>query len=71
VTVQQLINVLQDRGWRVARTENETRQLQHESENLTVTLSGKPELLVPPGVLRTIQRLARLEEDGDALRGGV
>lgn len=69
MTVQQLIDMLQARGWRLARTENDIRHYQHDSVQLTVTLSGKLDLLVPPGILRLVRRSTQLEEDGDALRG--
>jgi predicted RNA binding protein YcfA (HicA-like mRNA interferase family) len=67
VTVQQLIDVLQQNGWRLTKTENDVRQYKHESNSRTVTVSGKLDLCVPQGMLRTLLRSARSGEAGDAL----
>jgi predicted RNA binding protein YcfA (HicA-like mRNA interferase family) len=67
VTVQQLIDVLEQNGWRLLKTENNVRQYKHEAELRTVTVSGKLDLWVPQGMLRTLLRSAQSGEAGDAL----
>jgi predicted RNA binding protein YcfA (HicA-like mRNA interferase family) len=62
VTVQQLIDVLQANGWRETKNEENFRRLQQETLRKTVTISGKLELTVPPGVLRAVRRHAQLQE---------
>ena len=71
MTVQQLIDVLQASGWRVTKAENDIRHLKHTSYQLTVTISGKLDLLVPPGIVKVIRRSTLLEEKNDALRGDL
>jgi predicted RNA binding protein YcfA (HicA-like mRNA interferase family) len=71
VTVQQVIDVLEQHGWRLTKAENDLRQYKHDSIQLGVTLSGKPTLRVPQGTLRTLLRSAQCGEIGDALRGNL
>ena len=71
MTVQQLIDMLQSKGWRLTNAENDIRHFKHSAIQLTVTLSGKLELLVPPGIVRLIRRGTQLEGDGDALRSNL
>ena len=71
MTVQQLIDMLQTNGWRLTKAENDVRHYKHDSIRLNVTLSGKLNLLVPPGILRMVRRSTQLEEGGDALRSDI
>ena len=71
MTVQQLIDMLQSNGWRLTNSENDMRQFKHTAISLTVTLSGKLDLLVPPGIVKMIRRSTQLVENGDALRGNL
>jgi predicted RNA binding protein YcfA (HicA-like mRNA interferase family) len=71
VTVQQLIDMLQATGWRLTKAENDLRHFKHPANKLTVTLSGKLDLLVPPGIVKVIRRSTQLEENNGALRGDL
>lgn len=71
MTVQQLIELMQRQTWRLEKVENDVRHFSHDSIPQPVTISGKLELLVPPGTLRVILRCIRLEDSGDALRGDL
>ena len=71
MTVQQLIDLLQTSGWRLTKSENDIRHFKHTTIPLTVTLSGKLDLLVPPGIVKMIRRSTQLGENGDALRGNL
>ena len=62
MTVQQLLEVLQNAGWRVTKTETACHSLVGETLRKTVTISGRLELTVPPAVLRTILRHAQIQE---------
>lgn len=62
VTVQQLIDVLQARGWRETTTDETCHRLHQETLHKTVTISGKLGLTVPPAVLRFAKRYAQIQE---------
>jgi predicted RNA binding protein YcfA (HicA-like mRNA interferase family)/predicted RNase H-like HicB family nuclease len=59
--VGELIRLLEDDGWRLARTRGSHRQYKHASKSGTVTVAGKPSLDVPPGTLNAILKQAGLE----------
>jgi hypothetical protein len=66
-----MIDMLQASGWRLTKSENDIRHFKHTGHPLTVTLSGKLDLLVPPGIAKVIRRSTQLEENNDALRGDL
>jgi predicted RNA binding protein YcfA (HicA-like mRNA interferase family) len=45
--VADLIRLLEEEGWRLARTRGSHRQYKHPSKLGTVTVAGKPSLDVP------------------------
>ena len=59
--VRDLLQLLEQEGWRVARTRGSHRQLKHAAKPGTVTVAGKPSADVPPGTLRAILKQARLQ----------
>ena len=62
VTVQEVIRGLEDAGWRTIKTDDELHQLDREDKGGLVTIVGKLELSVPPGVQRILWRHAQVEE---------
>jgi predicted RNA binding protein YcfA (HicA-like mRNA interferase family) len=61
VKVREIIKLLTDDGWALARTRGSHRQFKHPTKPGTVTVAGKPSLDIPPGTLRSILRQAGLE----------
>ena len=53
--IAELIRLLEEDGWRLARTRGSHRQYKHPSKPGTVTAAGKPSLDVPPGTLNRPQ----------------
>jgi predicted RNA binding protein YcfA (HicA-like mRNA interferase family) len=62
VKVAELIRLLEEDGWRLARTRGSHRQYKHASKPGTVTVAGKPSLDVPPGTLNSILKQAGLKK---------
>jgi len=63
VKVSELIRLLEEDGWRLARTRGSHRQYKHQSKPGTVTVAGKPSLDVPPGTLNAILKQAGLKKE--------
>lgn len=63
VKVGDLIRLLEEDGWRLARTRGSHRQYKHPSKPGTVTVAGKPSLDVPPGTLNSILKQAGLKKE--------
>jgi predicted RNA binding protein YcfA (HicA-like mRNA interferase family) len=61
--VVELIRLLEDDGWRLARTRGSHRQYKHPSKAGTVTVAGKPSLDVPPGTLNAMLKQAGLKRE--------
>jgi predicted RNA binding protein YcfA (HicA-like mRNA interferase family) len=61
VKVKDVIKLLEDDGWYLARTKGSHRQLKHQAKPGTVTVSGKPSVDVPPGTLNSILKQAGLK----------
>ena len=62
VTVEEVIKLLDSDGWRQTNNDESCRQFKHDTKTGTVTLSGKLEMVVPAGVLRSLRRHVQLEE---------
>jgi predicted RNA binding protein YcfA (HicA-like mRNA interferase family)/predicted RNase H-like HicB family nuclease len=62
--VSELIRLLEEDGWRLARTRGSHRQYKNPNKPATVTVAGKPSLDVPPGTLNSITEAGGSEEDG-------
>jgi len=63
VKVGELIRLLEDDGWRLARTRGSHRQYRHATKPGTVTVAGKPSLDIPPGTLNAILKQAGLKRE--------
>jgi predicted RNA binding protein YcfA (HicA-like mRNA interferase family) len=61
VKVREVIKLLEEDGWILARTTGSHRQFKHPSKPGTVTLSGKRNVDVPPGTLNSILKQAGLK----------
>lgn len=59
--VKEVIKLLEDEGWYLARTKGSHRQFKHSAKPGTVTVSGKPSVDVPPGTLNSILKQAGLK----------
>jgi predicted RNA binding protein YcfA (HicA-like mRNA interferase family) len=59
--VREVIKLLEQDGWYLARTKGSHRQLKHPTKSGTVTVSGKSGVDVPPGTLNSILKQAGLK----------
>jgi len=62
VKVGELIRLLEEDGWRLARTRGSHRQYKHPSKPGTATVAGKLSLDIPPGTLNSILKQAGLKK---------
>ncbi len=60
--VRALIKLLEDDGWYRARMRGSHRQFKHPSKRGTATVSGKPNVDIPPGTLNSIMKQAGLKQ---------
>jgi predicted RNA binding protein YcfA (HicA-like mRNA interferase family) len=61
VKVRDLIRLLEDDGWYLARTKGSHRQFKHQTKRGTVTVAGKSNIDIPPGTLNSILKQAGLK----------
>jgi predicted RNA binding protein YcfA (HicA-like mRNA interferase family) len=59
--VKEVIKLLEKDGWYLARTRGSHRQFRHPNKSGVVTVSGKPNVDVPPGTLNSILKQAGLK----------
>ena len=59
--VKEVVRLLEEDGWYLARTRGSHRQYKHPTRAGTVTVSGKPNVDVPPGTLNSILKQAGLK----------
>ena len=62
--VKEILKLLEEDGWYLARTKGSHRQLKHRNKPGAVTVSGKPSIDVPPGTLNSILKQAGLKKEG-------
>jgi predicted RNA binding protein YcfA (HicA-like mRNA interferase family) len=67
VKVRDVIRLLEEDGWYLARTKGSHRQFKHSAKSGTVTVAGKASIDVPPGTLNSILKQAGLKQE----RGSV
>ncbi len=60
--VRELIRLLEEDGWRLARTRGSHRQFKHPNKPGTVTVAGQAGVDVPPGTLNAILKQAGLKK---------
>jgi len=65
VKVEQVIKLLEQDGWYLARTKGSHRQFKHLEKSGAVTVAGKESLDVPPGTLNSILKQAGLKQRED------
>jgi predicted RNA binding protein YcfA (HicA-like mRNA interferase family) len=58
--VREVIKLLEERDWYLARTKGSHRQFKNPNRPGTVTVAGKPNVDVPPGTLNSILKQAGL-----------
>jgi predicted RNA binding protein YcfA (HicA-like mRNA interferase family) len=59
--VREVVKLLEEDGWYLARRGGSHRQYKHPTKAGTVTVSGKPNVDVPPGTLNSILKQAGLK----------
>jgi predicted RNA binding protein YcfA (HicA-like mRNA interferase family) len=59
--VKDVIKMLEAHGWQLTRTKGSHRQFKHPTKPSVVTVSGKPNVEVPPGTLNNILKQAGLK----------
>jgi len=60
--VKELIKILREDGWYQARQRGSHRQFRHPVKSGTVTVSGKPNVDMPPGTLNDSLKQAGLKK---------
>ena len=60
--VRELIRLLEEDGWRLARTRGSHRQFKHSNKPGTVTVAGREAVDVPPGTLNAVLKQAGLKK---------
>jgi len=63
VKVKDVIRLLEEDGWYLARTRGSHRQFKHSGKSGTVTVAGKASIEVPPGTLNSILKQAGLKQE--------
>ena len=61
--VRDVIKRLQDDGWYLDRTKGSHRQFKHPAKPGLVTVSGKMNIDLPKGTLKSIWRQSQIQED--------
>ena len=62
--VREVIKILEEDGWYLARTKGSHRQFKHLEKAVTVTVSGNLGVDMPIGTLKSVLRQAQLQEEG-------
>lgn len=60
--VKEVLKLLEQDGWSQVRQRGSHRQFKHPTKRGTVTVSGKPNVDVPPGTLNSVLKQAGLKE---------
>jgi predicted RNA binding protein YcfA (HicA-like mRNA interferase family) len=63
VKVRDVIRLLEEDGWYLARTKGSHRQFKHSAKSGAVTVAGKASIDVPPGTLNSILKQAGLKQE--------
>jgi predicted RNA binding protein YcfA (HicA-like mRNA interferase family) len=66
VKVREVIKLIEEDGWYLARTRGSHRQFKHPTKSGLVTIAGKPSDDLAPGTLNSILKQAQLKEQKDA-----
>ena len=60
--VKEVIKLLEQDGWSQVRQRGSHRQFKHPTKVGTVTISGQPNIDLPPGTLNSVLKQAGLKE---------
>jgi predicted RNA binding protein YcfA (HicA-like mRNA interferase family) len=60
--VREVIKLIEEDGWYLARTRGSHRQFKHPTKSGLVTIAGKPSDDLAPGTLNSIFKQAQLKE---------
>ena len=61
--VREVIKLIEEDGWYLARTRGSHRQFKHPTKSGLVTTAGKPSDDLAPGTLNSIMTQAQLKEE--------
>lgn len=61
--VREVIKILEEDGWYLARTRGSHRQFKHPEKAGTVTVSGNLGIDMPIGTLKSVLRQSQLQEE--------
>ncbi len=61
--VRDIIKLIEEEGWELARTKGSHRQYKHPIKQGVVTIAGKPSMDVPKGTLNNILKQAGLKPE--------
>ncbi|MEP0751070.1 type II toxin-antitoxin system HicA family toxin [Trichocoleus sp. Lan] len=61
--VREVIKLIEEDGWYLARTRGSHRQFKHPTKSGLVTIAGKPSDELAPGTLNSIMTQAQLKEE--------
>jgi predicted RNA binding protein YcfA (HicA-like mRNA interferase family) len=64
--VREVIKLIEEDGWYLARTRGSHRQFKHPTKSGLVTIAGKPSEDLAPGTLNSIFKQAQLKEKKEA-----
>jgi predicted RNA binding protein YcfA (HicA-like mRNA interferase family) len=64
--VREVIKLIEEDGWYLARTRGSHRQFKHPTKSGLVTIAGKPSDDLAPGTLNSILKQAQLKQQKDA-----
>ncbi|HEY9634774.1 MAG TPA: type II toxin-antitoxin system HicA family toxin [Coleofasciculaceae cyanobacterium] len=64
--VREVIKLIEEDGWYLARTRGSHRQFKHPTKSGLVTIAGKPSDDLAPGTLNSILKQAQLKAHKDA-----
>jgi predicted RNA binding protein YcfA (HicA-like mRNA interferase family) len=59
--IRDAIRLIEDDGWRLARTSGSHRQFKHPEKRGLVTVAGSPNDDLPPGTWNSILKQAQIE----------
>ncbi|MFO7858355.1 MAG: type II toxin-antitoxin system HicA family toxin [Ectothiorhodospiraceae bacterium] len=60
--VKEVVKLLEQHGWTQVRQRGSHRQFKHSTKSGTVTVSGKPNVDLPPGTLNSVLKQAGIKE---------
>jgi predicted RNA binding protein YcfA (HicA-like mRNA interferase family) len=64
--VREVMKLIEEDGWYLARTRGSHRQFKHPTKSGLVTIAGKPSDDLAPGTLNSILKQAQLKEQKEA-----